>query len=134
MSPLDEKQDDWQQRVARFRRFAALLGEDEATAPLRALAREMERRLLERYALGARYEELKRIGDVLIAEIDVVFAWARSSLVRAPGFTAADLREESRLCREEASAALDETTRRAFAKRALDLAMLGEEITRDKDS
>jgi len=133
MSPLDEKQDDWQQRIARFRRFAALLGEDEAMAPLRSLAREMERRLMERYALGARYEELKRIGDVLIAEIDVVFAWARSSLVRAPGFTAEDLREESRLCREEADAALDAATRRAFAKRALDLAMLGEEITREKD-
>jgi hypothetical protein len=135
MSPFDEKLDDWQERIARFRRFTALLGENEAMAPLRALAQAMEQNLLKRRALSARSDELMALRDVMMAEIDIVLACARNRRLQpAPGFSPADLREESRLCREEASAALDVATQRAFARRALDLAMLGEQRTREEDA
>jgi hypothetical protein len=131
MSPFDEKLDDWQPRLARYRRFSALLGEDETMAPLHALAREMEQHLTKRLELQATYKELKRVQDFLIAEIDVVLACVRSHRVCPSGFSAADFREESRLCREEARAAADAATRRSFASRAVDFAMLGEQIARD---
>ena len=133
MSPFDEKPDDLQERIARFRKFSLLMGEDEATVPLRALALEMERHLLERRELRAQRHELMRLREVLLAEIDVVLAWSRSHSLRAPSFSSDDLREESRLCREEARAALDLATRRAFATRALDFAMLGEQHAQRKD-
>lgn len=133
MSPLDEQQDEWAERVQRYRKLSELLGEDATTAPLRALALEMERNLRLRTELRARHEQLKHLHDVLIAEIDVALTCARSRLLRAPRFSAASLREESRLCREEANAALATAVRRAFASRALDLAMLAEHRARNDD-
>jgi hypothetical protein len=134
MSPFDSKLADWEESVARYRKFSALLGEDEKTAPLRRLASEMERHLLERRDLRAGHAELTRLRHVLLAEIDMVLAWTRSHLLRPPGLSAENLRQASRLCREEARAAEDMATRRAFAARALDFAMLGEQLTRRSDT
>jgi hypothetical protein len=129
MSPFDDKRDERQQSVERFRRFSTLLGDGEATAPLRDLALEMERHLLQG-PVRTEHDELKRLREVLLAEIDVIIAWSKSRMLRSPGFSAAGLREESRVCLEEAKAARDTATRRAFARRALDLAMLAEHATR----
>lgn len=134
MCPLDEKLDSWEERLARYRKLSALLGEDEATAPLRALAVEVGRRLFKRFELKHTYEDLSCLRDVLIAEIDLVLLWTRNHLLRPPRFSPEDMREASRLCREEAQAALDTVTRRAFAARALDLAMLAEQLARQKDT
>lgn len=130
MSPFDPKTYDWQHRAARFQRFSALLGEDKATAPLRALAREMEQHRERLRDLMATGDDLLRYNAVLLAEIDVVLACIRGNLLRAPGFRAADLKEESRLCLEEARAAQDEATRHSFASRAFELAQAGEQIGR----
>jgi hypothetical protein len=133
MSAFDETQDDRAERLQRFRKLSALLGEDKRAAPLGALALEMARRLIERSALRAGHEELMRLRQVMLAELDVVIAWTRSHVLRPPGFSAEDLREESRLCREEAGAALDSAMRRSFASRAFDLAMLAERRARQAD-
>lgn len=53
-------------------------------------------------------------------------------MLRPFDFQAGDLREASRLCREEAKSAEEIETRQALASRALGLAALGEQVERAK--
>ncbi len=137
MPPLDDRVQDWRQRAARYRRISDLLGEDGADARVRVLAREIEQQLENFRHLRAAAEEHKARNAVLLAEIDTFLARAQGAmffanhLLRPLRFSADDLREESRICREEAQACEDMTVRRALASRALALAMLGEKVARD---
>ena len=80
---------------------------------------------------------LRRDQAILLAQIDTFLARARGAMffarhqLRPLRFSADDLREAARLCWEEAEASEDLAMRRAFAARALDLAMLGEEIDKE---
>ncbi len=134
MSPLDNKLRDWHQRATRYRQLSALLGEDETARRLHTLALEMEHRLHAFGRAAATAEERMLDNAILLARIDTFLARARgamffaSQLLRPLGLNTDDLREESRLCREEARDSEDAATRRAFASRALALAVIGEKI------
>ncbi len=108
MSPLDNKLRDWHQRATRYRQLSALLGEDETARRLHTLALEMEHRLHAFGRAAATAEERMLDNAILLAQIDTFLARARgamffaSQLRRPLGLNTDDLREESRLCREEA--------------------------------
>ncbi len=139
MSPFDDQSRDWQQRAARYRKMSTLLGEDETAVRLRALALEMEEQRKRSGQLRASAEELRACNAVLLAKIDAFLARARAAVSaaklasRTPPFSAEDVREESRLCREEGMATEDMEIRRPLAWRALALAMLAEQIAREDD-
>src|SRR6266853_159699 len=111
-----------------------LLGEDETAGRLHTLALEMEQRLNTFRENRTVAQERLLDNAILLAQIDTFLARARgamffaSQLRRPLGFNTDDLREESRLCREEARDSEDAATRRAFASRALALAGIGEKI------
>jgi hypothetical protein len=138
MAPLDEKSYDWQQRAARCRRLSNLLGADETAGRLHSLALAMEQRLNTFRQTRAVTQERMLDNAILLAQIDTFLARARgamffaSQLLRPLRLKPDDLREESRLCREEAEEAEDAAARRAFAARALALAVLGEEIDMER--
>jgi len=140
MSPLDDKLRDWQQRATRYRQLSALLGEDETAGRLHTLALEMEQRLHTFGRAAATAEERMLDNAILLAQVDTFLARARgamffaSHLLRPLGLSADDLREESRLCREEAEDSENAATRRAFASRALALAVIGEKIAVEQPS
>lgn len=137
---LFEDRDDWQRRVERFRRWSTLLGEDDTMAPLRTLVLQMEQQRDRLQKIDAAREELMRHRSVLLGEIDTLLERARGNLLSARArllpsrFDPEDIREESRLCREEARSAEELATRRSFASRSLELAMLGEKVARDGGS
>ena len=134
MAPLDEKLRDWQQRTARYRQLSMLLGEDETAGRLHTLALEMEQRLNTFRETRTVAQERLLDNAILLAQIDTFLARARgamffaSQLLRPLRLKPEDLREESRLCREEARESEDIATRRALATRALALAVIGEKI------
>lgn len=113
-----------------------MLREDRAAEPLRALLGDMEQNGGKRRELAAQRKALLRYHIRLVAEIEKVLARARAEmfsakhLLRPMSFSAVDLREESRLCRDEAAATADTEMRRKIAALALDFAMLGEAATR----
>ena len=140
MSPPRDAFEDWQQRCERFRRLSTLLGEDEATAPLHALALGMQQSLDDWREIRATRQQLRRWRSGLLGEMDTVLVRSRGAMffskhmLRPFSYSAADLREESRLCREEAQTADDVETRRALAAKALGLAYLGEEVERTRST
>ncbi len=123
---------DWQQRAERFRQWAALLGKYDNQSRLHALALEMEQNVAKLREMTAAREELMRQRSVLLDEIDTLLARANVGmfysrhLLRPYRFSAADLREGSRLCREEAMSTEDPAMRRSFTSRAFRLNQLGE--------
>ena len=141
MSPLDDQTQRLQERAARYRRMSALLGEDEATGRLRVLAREIDRQVaalrqgqeLIRRAQEARAAsyQLTRYNAVLHAEIDSVLARIRGNPRQGHRFRDEDVKEESRLCVEEAEAAADRAMRQSLASQALTLAQLAEQMKRE---
>lgn len=133
MSPFDPTTDGWEQRARRYHRLSVLLREDKPTGPLRGLALEVERhvqRLQEMEDVRAARDSLMRYNAVLVAEIDAVLARIRGNPVPAPHYNAADVREESRLCVEEARAAADDAVRRSLSSRAFELAQRAEQMER----
>ncbi len=136
MSPRLDAFQDWQQRCERYRRFSTLLGEDETTAPLHALVLDMQQHQEKWRALVASREQRQHWRSVLLAEIDTLLMRSRGALfcsrnlLRPFSFSAEDIREESRLCQEEAKTTEDIETRRALASRALRLAIHGGEFER----
>ena len=123
-------------RATRYRELADLAGEDRMAVRLRGLAEELQRQQ-ERYAeLHVASQQTRRRTALLLSELDEFLKGVRTELasarrmLRPCSYSAEDLREESRLCREEARAALDLEGRRALAARALDFAMLGEQAAR----
>jgi len=120
----------------RCERWSALLREDGAAEPLHALLGDMEQNSGKLRELAAQRKALLRYHIQLVAEIEKVIGRARAEmfsakhLLRPMSFSAEDLREESRLCRDEAAATADIEMRRKIAALALDFAMLGEAATR----
>jgi hypothetical protein len=127
---LGDKVRDCQQRAARYRRMATLLGDDRLCAL--ALAMEQRRENFGQAEAGERMLDTA----ILLAEIDTFLARARGAmffaghLLRPLRFSADDLGEAARLCREEAEASEAVAMRRTLAARAHDLAMLAEKIGR----
>jgi hypothetical protein len=123
-------------RMERCRRLADLLQYDEAGTRLAALAVEIEQQLQRHGELAVIVNQWERDSAEIIAEIDRMVALSRSALLttkialRNYRFTPDDLREESRLCREEAVACKQADAQRGFARRALDLAYVAEAISR----
>jgi hypothetical protein len=73
----------------------------------------------------------------LLAEVDAFLTHAQATLAQArrlvplSRYRAEDVREESRLCREEAATAEQVAGKRAVASRAFALAQLAERMDRD---
>jgi hypothetical protein len=134
VSPFDAKVQDWRERASRYGRLSSLLGEDKSTAPLRALTSEMQQQLERLCDLTDTADHLMRYSAVLTAELDFVLARGRANRLRAPGSSTEDLREESRLCLEEAKAAVDDALRGDLASRAFALAQFAEAIDRGETS
>jgi hypothetical protein len=132
---LDDKVRDRQQR---YLRLATLLGEEDTTGRLGALALEMEKHREKFGQASAGAEEGRLVMAILLAEIDVFLARARGAMffasrqLRPLRFSAYDLWEAAQLCREEAEASVQVALRRALASRALELVMLGEKIAREE--
>lgn len=134
MSPFDpEGHHRWQSRCERW---SALLREDGQAAPLHALALDLKQNWEQRRELMAQAEALKCYRATLLAQIDRILTQIQAEMALAKqrqhplSFSAEDMREESRLCREEAAATADMEMRRAIASRAVALAMLGEAAER----
>lgn len=135
---LDESRRDWQERIARCRELADLMRGDTAGARLAALAREIEQQLQTWSELRAVADEQRRHRRAMLAEIDVMVIRTRLELslsrLRAKEANGSEqLREEARLCREEALAGDDMAMRRSFAGRAFELSMMGEALLRKAD-
>jgi hypothetical protein len=125
----DQDPHEQQGRAARFRRFAALLGESRPSSTLQAIAD----RLMHPSAGTAPLVSYQR---ALVAEFDTYLARARTALelmkyrLRDAPFAVDDIRELSSLCRAEALLA-GAMEKRALALRALELAQLAERLERD---
>jgi hypothetical protein len=132
---LDDKVRDRQQR---YLRLATLLGEEDTTGRLCALALEMEKHREKFGQASAAPEDWRLVTAILLAEIDVFLARARGAMffasrqLRPLRFSAYDLWEAAQLCREEAEASVHVAVRRALASRARELVMLGEKIAREE--
>lgn len=136
MAPFESVGRNLQTRLQRCQKLADLLRADQAGARFAALAAQIEQQLQDYAALSASLEDGRRHREALRADIDRVIARSRSELffsehlLRDHTFSSEDLREESRLCREEARASGDGEERRGFARSAFDLAMLAEAVER----
>ena len=126
--------------MVRYRKWAELLRTDRGGARLAALAVEMEEAGQRLRELATAAEQKRRYRDALRREILDLIARAHSELAyarhlsRDHSYSAEDLREESRLCREEARSAEDGAVRRDFAGKAFELAMIGEAVERSKEA
>jgi hypothetical protein len=116
--------------------MAELLGRGDGAPRLRALAAELERQIENRAALRDAAETSRRHRAAMLAEMKDVCDQIRAELSRARRllqpmrFSGDDLREESRLCREEAAVSGRTEMGRALASRAAELAMFGEHVDR----
>ena len=132
MSPFDDRHLDWKRRAERYRQWSRLLDQHDEGLPLRRLALELEQSAETRRALTASHDEMMRQRAVLWEEIDrlvarVRGAWLYSAYYLEPyPFSADDLREEARLCQEEATATDDAETCRCFADCGTELAQFAE--------
>lgn len=132
MAPRDEQHRTRQEQAARFRRFAVLLGAEQATSPLQAIADRLDGGPQPASVDDAPASYVR----ALVAEIDDFLARAKTTLelvkyrLHPAPFGAGEIREMSRLCREEARRA-EEAEKRALALRALELAQLAERLERD---
>jgi hypothetical protein len=137
MPPFDDQTHGLRHRALRYRELARLSQDGEMGGRLRALAAELERQIERSAELSANAIETRRRTAMLLAQLDAVLGLVRQALFStsrqlcASRFSAEDLREESRLCREEAVAVADVEARRALAGRALDFAMIGEQLARN---
>lgn len=115
--------DDFRERAARHRRLASLLEGENVHGPMSAFADELERWVeqMERAADCVQSQLAQK--QILLAEIDAqlaAFREAKAQLTTAPAkarFSTEDLREEARICAEEARAASSAAYRRALAAR-----------------
>lgn len=137
MPPYGDKARVWWERAARIRRLADLSRDEGTAQTLRALAAELTQKLHAHLEIAAAIADEKRRSEVLAAELDAMLMRARGGMFLArhslaPTYSAEDLREEARLCREEARAAGDLAVRRKLAARSTELAMLAEEIAQNR--
>ncbi len=115
----------WRQQAARYRSLSRLLLLDpDDSSPLAALARGIEEQIqnLETFVGELHMHQLQQ--QIVAAELDTALARVRTIVdggvaIRPNGhFTADDVREEGRLCLEEAEATEDAATKRLMAARA----------------
>lgn len=138
MAPFDTRLREWESRITRCRELADRLRGDEGANRLLAIATELDHRMraIARETLTISQE--MRFRAAMLAEINLIVARTRTELLLSRAhrstfrFTADDLREEARVCREEAEACEDITSRQTFAARAFDLAQMGEAIERQQ--
>ena len=94
----------------------------------------MERQLERLRDLTETGHDLRRYSSVLISELDFLLTRWRGGRLRASGFSAEDIREEARMCLDEAKAAVAETLRKSLASRAFLLAQVAERVNRGETS
>ncbi|HLG86053.1 MAG TPA: hypothetical protein VKZ79_02540 [Alphaproteobacteria bacterium] len=136
MGEFTERADRWREQATRFRALARLLGDERGAGPLAELARGIDEqaRSLEALRAGVIVQSLRT--EVLLAELDVLRARARAILSEqrhrhgGVSFTIEDVREESRLCVEEAAAMHEIAEKKLVTEQAFALAQLAEEISR----
>ncbi len=138
MAPFDIRLREWEGRINRCRELADRLRGDDGANRLAALAAELEQRMRAVRAETLMISQQMRFRAAILAEINLVVARTRTELLLSRAeratfrFTADDLREEARVCREEAEACEDITSRQTFAARAFDLAQVGEAVERQQ--
>lgn len=124
----------WRQQVARYRSFSRLLREDEGSGVMAGLALGLEAQIEKLDALRGEVRLHQLRTQVLLAELDTLRAHLRSlpdnPCLASGDFTADDVREESRLCLEEAEAAEEIAAKRLFAAHAFELARMAKEMSR----
>ena len=135
MSPLDETRRDWQNREERCRKLSDAMRGDTTGARLAALAHEIDQQVQDWNELVSVAEQRQRHCRAILAEIDVLLDRTRlelsfSRLRPNQAYSADNLRVVALLCHDEALAGQDTETRRAFAGRASELAMMSEAIIR----
>ncbi|HEV8026314.1 MAG TPA: hypothetical protein VGP50_02725 [Stellaceae bacterium] len=122
-------------RAARYRRVSSLLGGRPKDSRLTALAREIEEWADQIERTMEKVHTQVAATHVLVAEIDACIGRAGqevafSKMRRNGRYSADDLREEARLCAEEARAASDLAEKRKLAATAADLADAAESVER----
>jgi hypothetical protein len=123
-------------RAARYRRFSSLLGGGNHDGRLTALADEIESWVEQMERSVDRIQTQAVATHLLVAEIEAHLAPAgerAAALAKFPlasRHSAEDLREEARLCAEEARAASSPSARRELAAKIAELADAAETIDR----
>jgi hypothetical protein len=123
--------------MERYRKLGELLSTDPAGARLAAIAAEIEQELVKHREQALALDLWQSHSREIIAEMNSVVARSRATLASARmslgdhPFSAEDLREESRLCREEAIASERPEDQKDYATCALRLAFSAEAISRN---
>ncbi len=131
-----QRTDRWREQATRFRALARLLGDESGVGPLAELARGIDEQIRSVEALRAGVIVQSLRTEVLLAELDMLRARARAILSEqgdhhaGVSFTTEDVREESRLCVEEAAAMHEIAEKKLVTEQAFALAQLAEEISR----
>jgi len=118
--------------ASRYRTLSTLFSESRASDRFMAISLSIEMLLVEGAALTALADHLVSRSKVLCAEVETLLM--RGGAARAgtpfytspPGYSAADMREEATLCREEVEDLDHLETRRSLAAAACTLAQLAE--------
>jgi hypothetical protein len=136
MSPLEQRLQQWEARLSRCRELADRLRGDDGGDRLAVVAVEIQQQMREIAEGTLTVAHEMRRSAAMLAEMNQVITRTRHALLLsrehriAFRFGADDLREEARVCREEAEASDDISSRQTFAARAFELAQLGEAIHR----
>lgn len=136
MTSPDTVWHDLQPRLLRLQKLADLIRTDDAGPQAAVLADQIEQQLQTYRDLYATLEDVRRHRLAVHAEVGRVIARSRAGLffakymLRDHPHSADDLREESRLCQEEARTCDDGREQRGFASHAFDLAQLAEAVER----
>ena len=130
---LRETLNSLRDRAARYRRVSSLLGGRTKDSRLTALAGEIEEWADQIERTMEKVQTKVAATHVLVAEIDACIGRtgqeaAFSKMRRNGRYSADDLREEARLCAEEARAASDLAEKRTLAAKAADLADVAEKV------
>ena len=124
----------WEERLVRFQRLAELLERNGGVdAKMRGTIAAIESNAWKAHAAALASQHFAR---TVVAELNMFVTRARTAQFVASHphrqELAEDLREESRLCIEEARETEEMEVRREVAATALDLALLGEQTARTK--
>ena len=126
----------WREKVARYRSLSRLFQERDGSGPLAALARGIEEQIQNLDALKTDLHMHQLNRQVVMAELDSVLVrlrtFADGGIAAHPNghFTVDDVREESRLCLEEAKAAEEIAQQRLLSAHAFEFARLAKQMSR----
>jgi hypothetical protein len=130
----DETLDGLKIRLVRYQELAELLATNPASTRFPAVVSKIQQQQNFLDGLRLTREACTRSRKAMSEEMNAIIAESRSALfasklnARGHPFGAEDLREESRLCLEEARGCVDHQERLQFARHAFDLAQLGEAV------